>query len=77
MRVKVAPTNSFVKEIIFFGAGPVFGHLATHVVSATAQGDALRATSATIDLRVALFSTLLTVPRRHGRRPVAGAERGQ
>jgi hypothetical protein len=55
----------------------VFGRLATHVVSATAQGDALRATSATIDLRVALFSTLLTVPRRHGRRPVAGAERGQ
>ncbi|HUF70237.1 MAG TPA: hypothetical protein VMM79_16435 [Longimicrobiales bacterium] len=55
----------------------MFGRLATDVVSATAQGAALRAPSAAIDLRVVLFSTLLTVPRRHGRRPVAGAERGQ
>jgi hypothetical protein len=55
----------------------VFGRLATDLVSATAQGAALCAPSAAIDLRMVLFSALVTVPRRHGRRPVAGAERGQ
>jgi hypothetical protein len=47
-------------------AGAVFGRLATDVVSATAQGATLRAPSAAIDLRVVLFSALLTVPRRPG-----------